>query len=72
MTTAWTPDCFSAPLNVSDVLQTALYDKMCTVVFTSATLGIRGKLIYFLRRMGLENQPEGRVTDLCLGSPLRL
>ena len=43
---------FSAPLYVAEVLRDALYDKMRTIVFTSATLGIRGKLIYFLRRIG--------------------
>jgi ATP-dependent DNA helicase DinG len=60
---------FSAPLHVADVLQEALYDPMSTIVFTSATLGIRGKLIYFLRRMGLDLLPVDRVKDLCLGSP---
>ena len=60
---------FSAPLYVAEVLQDALYDKMRTIVFTSATLGIRGKLIYFLRRMGLESLAEDRVQTRCLGSP---
>ena len=60
---------FSAPLYVAEVLQNALYDEMRTIVFTSATLGIRGKLIYFLRRMGLDALPEGRVQTRCLGSP---
>ncbi len=60
---------FAVPLNVSDVLHDALYEGMDTIVFTSATLGIRGKLIYFLRRMGLEDMPDDRVQALCLGSP---
>ncbi len=60
---------FSAPLYVAEVLRGALYDKMRTIVFTSATLGIRGKLIYFLRRMGLDALPEDRVQTRCLGSP---
>lgn len=60
---------FSAPLNVASVLQDALYDKMSTIVFTSATLGIRGKLVYFLRRMGLDTLPDERVKTCCLGSP---
>ena len=60
---------FGVPLNVSDVLRESLYEQMETIVFTSATLGIRGKLVYFLRRMGLEDLPEGRVSQVCLGSP---
>ena len=60
---------FAAPLNVADVLCETLYDRLNAIVFTSATLGIRGKLTYFLRRMGLETLPEGRVRPLCLGSP---
>ena len=60
---------FSAPLYVANVLRDALYDKMRTIVFTSATLGIRGKLIYFLQRMGLDTMSDGRVQTSCLGSP---
>ncbi len=60
---------FSAPLHVAEVLRDALYDKMRTIVFTSATLGIRGKLIYFLQRMGLDTMPDERVQTRCLGSP---
>ena len=60
---------FSAPLHVANVLRDALYDKMRTIVFTSATLGIRGKLIYFLQRMGLDTMSDGRVQTSCLGSP---
>ena len=60
---------FSAPLNVAEVLQEALYDHMKTIIFSSATLGIRGKFVYFLRRMGLDQLPENRVQSLCLGSP---
>ena len=60
---------FSAPLDVSEMLNGGLYDGKSTIVFTSATLGIRGKLTYFLRRMGLETMPEARLRTLCLGSP---
>ena len=59
----------SAPLNVSEALQETLYGQKEVIVFTSATLGIRGKLIYFLRRMGLDAMPQDRVRTLCLGSP---
>jgi ATP-dependent DNA helicase DinG len=60
---------FSAPLRIAEQLEDKLYEKMHTIIFTSATLGIRGRLIYFLRRMGLEGADEERVRSLCLGSP---
>jgi predicted DnaQ family exonuclease/DinG family helicase len=60
---------FSAPLRIADQLEEALYSRMHTIIFTSATLGIRGRLVYFLRRMGLEDADEDRVKSLCLGSP---
>jgi ATP-dependent DNA helicase DinG len=60
---------FSAPLRIAEQLEDTLYERMHTIIFTSATLGIRGKLIYFLRRMGLEGADEARVQSLCLGSP---
>ena len=63
---------FSAPLDVSEMLNGGLYEGKSTIVFTSATLGIRGKLTYFLRRMGLETMPETRLRTLCLGFPVRL
>ena len=59
----------SAPLDVSGHLTEYLYDKVETVVFTSATIAIRGKLQYFLTRHGLDRLPEGRVRTVCLGSP---
>ena len=60
---------FGVPLKVSDRLVETLYEGMQTIVFTSATLGIRGKLDYFVRRMGLDLLPEDHVSLLCLGSP---
>ncbi len=60
---------FSAPLRIAEQLEETLYTKMHTIIFTSATLGIRGRLVYFLRRMGLEDADEDRVKSLCLGSP---
>lgn len=59
----------SAPLHIAQHLEELLYERMQTIVYTSATLGIRGRLIYFLRRVGLEHADEERVKSLCLGSP---
>ena len=60
---------FGVPLNVCERLVETLYEGMQTIVFTSATLGIRGKLDYFVQRMGLDLLPEDQVSLLCLGSP---
>ncbi len=59
----------SAPLRIAEHLEELLYERMQTIVYTSATLGIRGRLVYFLRRVGLEGADEDRVQSLCLGSP---
>jgi predicted DnaQ family exonuclease/DinG family helicase len=59
----------SAPLRIAEHLEELLYERMQTIVYTSATLGIRGRLVYFLRRVGLEGADEDRVKSLCLGSP---
>jgi len=59
---------FAAPLDVAALLRTHLYDQKRTLILTSATLSVRGRLKYFLHRMGLDDIPD-RVASLCLGSP---
>lgn len=60
---------FSVPLNISKALTETLYKNLDTIIFTSATLSIRGKFSYFLQRMGLEKMPSARMKTLTLGSP---
>jgi ATP-dependent DNA helicase DinG len=56
----------SAPIDVGPALQQQLYDKVPTVVLTSATLSVGGRsgFDHFRQRLGLEN-----CTTLQLGSP---
>ena len=54
----------SAPLSVGPDLQQKLFGRKQTVVLTSATLSIKGKLDYVERRLGLEGPRE-----LVVGSP---
>lgn len=60
------PELHSAPIEVSPILRKALFGAFPTVVMTSATLAVRGKLDYFRDRVGAD-EPAARM--LCLGSP---
>ncbi len=57
------------PLNIDDILQHKLYNKLGSAVFTSATMAIRGKFKYFSNRMGLNNLEAGKVHELIVSSP---
>ena len=56
----------SAPVEVAPILRKSLFGAYPTVVMTSATLAVRGKLDYFRDRIGAD-EPAARL--LCLGSP---
>ena len=60
---------YAAPLDISEHLSTELYDRLRTIVFTSATLTIQGRFQYFLRRLGLDQEHQERVQMLAVGSP---
>lgn len=60
---------FAAPLDVSRHLSEGLYERMATMVFTSATLTIRGNFKYVMLRLGLESLEADRVQTLRVGSP---
>ncbi len=57
------------PLDVSTIFQAKLYEKMKTIIFTSATIAIRDKFKYFANRMGLDLLEEGFVQELIVQSP---
>lgn len=57
------------PLDVSSILNVKLYDRMKSVVFTSATIAIRDKFKYFSGRMGLDLREKGFVQELVVQSP---
>lgn len=48
----------TAPINVGDSLRQEVFNKLDTVVMTSATLTVDNKFDYFLRQIGLENTEE--------------
>jgi ATP-dependent DNA helicase DinG len=55
----------SAPVEVAPVLQDTLFRQLPTVVLTSATLAVGGRLEYFRDRLGAGEE----CALLCLGSP---
>ncbi len=66
----------SAPLNISELLASELYNNLRTAVFTSATLTVpsettaeQGDFSYFAKRVGISLTDQARVRSLALGSP---
>jgi len=58
-----------APLNINQILHDNLYKKVSSVIFTSATIAIRGVFKYFSNRMGLDLLEDGYVRELVVSSP---
>lgn len=54
----------AAPIDVGPILREHLFEKVPSVVMTSATLAVGGRFDFFQSRIGLEE-----VRSLCLGSP---
>lgn len=46
----------AAPINVGDALKRSIFEKMKTVIMTSATLTVDNNFNYFLRQIGLEKE----------------
>jgi len=63
---------YSAPLNVSPILQEKLYSQLKGVVLTSATLTIENRFKYMLKKLGLDNFGDHKIDTLLLGSPFDL
>jgi ATP-dependent DNA helicase DinG len=59
----------TAPLEVADDLNKAIYQRFKTVVMTSATLTVDQNFRYFRQRVGLHLAEESRLTELMLHSP---
>lgn len=59
----------SAPLEVAEGLNRALYERFRTVVMTSATLSVAGRFDYFCERTGLSLAETSRLDSLVLASP---
>jgi ATP-dependent DNA helicase DinG len=60
--------CF-APLEVAESLRKAVFERIRTVVITSATLAVGEKFDYLKKRTGIASLPGDRVSELLLASP---
>jgi ATP-dependent DNA helicase DinG len=58
-----------APVEVSGQLKTMLYDVVPSIVFTSATLAIRGSFRYFFNQSGLGLLEPDRIRETIVDSP---
>ncbi len=59
----------SAPLDLAEKFNEAIYDTMSSVVMTSATLTVNGSFDYQVKRLGLDLLHEHRTRTLSLDSP---
>ena len=59
----------SAPIDVAEHLKRALFERMRTVVMTSATLTVDNSFSYFMQRNGIDLVSSQRVTDHRFASP---
>jgi len=58
----------AAPLDITDLMHRAVYGRMRTVVFTSATLTVEGGFEFMRDRLGLRGEVSSRVRTVALGS----
>ncbi len=58
-----------SPLDISEQLQSILYQKIDAIVFTSATLSLRNNFKYFSSRMGIDIIPNKNIEELIVQSP---
>ena len=61
----------ASPVDVAQILQDKLYDRVGPIVYTSATLAVGGQLDFFERRIGLKDEsgPLFLLEDAVLQSP---
>jgi ATP-dependent DNA helicase DinG len=59
----------TAPIEIAEALNQALFAKFRTVVMTSATLSVDQRFHYFKQRVGLTLAEPARVAELILASP---
>lgn len=59
----------SAPINVGEVLGKSLFDRVRSVVMTSATLSVGGTFDHVKLRLGLKDLPPGRLSAGLVTSP---
>jgi ATP-dependent DNA helicase DinG len=59
----------NTPLDISDMMNKAVYEPLKTTVFTSATLTVQKKFKFWKGRIGLDRVPDSRAKEFLLSSP---
>ena len=59
----------AAPLEVGPYLNNLLYSQIPSLIFSSATLTVKGSFDFLKDRLGLNLLPEEKISSLLLGSP---
>ncbi len=59
----------SAPVSVADRMQDFLYDRLESLILTSATLTVDGSFDFFCERLGLDAMADWRLVTRDVGSP---
>jgi len=58
----------AAPLDIRSVMEANVYDKMRTVLFSSATLTVDGRFDFMRSRLGLDGLTPARLTEIDVGT----
>ncbi len=58
----------AAPISIGEQLANELYSKRSSIIFTSATMTVRGSYSFLKKRLGLNLLPEDRLTELNVGT----
>lgn len=58
-----------APVHVGESLREPVFERLRSVIMTSATLTVGGSFDYFKHRLGLDVQPQERLISESIGSP---
>ncbi len=61
----------NTPLDISDMMNKAVYEPLQTVVFTSATLTVQKKFKFWKGRIGLDRVLDDRLEEYLLSSPFK-
>lgn len=61
----------TAPIAVGASLMDQLYTNRESIVFTSATMTVRGQFTYLAGRLGLDQMPEDRIEVINVGTPFQ-
>ena len=61
----------NTPLDISDMMNKAVYEPLQTTIFTSATLAVQKKFNFWKNRIGLDRVSDDRAQEFLLNSPFK-